>query len=127
MSQYNTVWLLTQFLFYKPKQSYMNKPIEAVVNNALKLEETHKLHIVKLFLIEAQLLHQKTSNGTALDQTFSKNASHLAFLSHIKRLLDNLEESTFLFAKAKVPCMHMCIWAVTSVLKIFEHKPELFI
>lgn len=53
MSQYNTVWILTQFLFYKPKQASMNKPIEAVVNNAHKLEETHKLHIVKLFLIEA--------------------------------------------------------------------------
>jgi hypothetical protein len=60
--------------------------------------------------------------------TFSSpNASSLAFLSHIKRLLDNLEESKFLFTKAKVPCMHMCIWAVTSILKIFENTPELFI
>ena len=23
--------------------------------------------------------------------------------------------------------MHMCIWAVTSVLKLFENRPELFI
>lgn len=53
--------------------------------------------------------------------------SSLAFISQIKKLLDNLEESEFLFAKAKVPCMHMCIWAVTSILKIFENQPELFV
>ena len=48
-------------------------------------------------------------------------------MSHIKKLLDNLEECQFLFTKAKVPCMHMCIWAVTSILKIFENRPELFL
>ena len=53
--------------------------------------------------------------------------SSLAFLNHIKKLLDGLEKSRFLFTRAKVPCMHMCIWAVTSILKVFEHQPELFI
>ena len=56
-----------------------------------------------------------------------ETSSSLAFLSHIKKLLDGLERTKFLFRKAKVPCMHMCIWAVTSILKIFEHQPGLFI
>ena len=63
------------------------------------------------------------SSPTAVESTNSS----LAFLSHIKKLLDNLEQCSFLFTKAKVPCMHMCIWAVTSILKIFENRPELFI
>ena len=51
----------------------------------------------------------------------------MAFLSNIKRVLDGLEQCKYLFITNKVPCMHMCIWAVTSVLKIFENSPELFI
>ena len=62
-----------------------------------------------------------------MNQQILNDGSDLAFLSYIKKLLDNLETSKFLFtAKAKVPCMHMCIWAVTSVLKIFENRSEIF-
>ena len=63
VAQYNTVWLLTQFLFFKPKQLSMNRPIDAIVNNAIKLEESMKQHIVRQFLIETQVLSQKLGNS----------------------------------------------------------------
>ena len=56
MAQYNTVWLLTQFLFYKPPQVPVLKPVDAIVNNAIKLEEQVKLHVVKLLLLETQIM-----------------------------------------------------------------------
>jgi len=52
VAQYNTVWLLTQFLFYKPPQVAVVKPVDAIVNNAIKLEEQVKLHVIKLLLLE---------------------------------------------------------------------------
>jgi hypothetical protein len=50
------VWLLTQFLFYKPQQVTVTKPVDAIINNAIKLEEQVKLHVVKLLLLETQLM-----------------------------------------------------------------------
>jgi len=86
-----------------------------------------KLHIVKIVLIETQNMQQtidaKSTNNAAgrVIKPNGDTSSSLAFLCHIKKLLDGLEHTTFLFTKAKVPCMHMCIWAVTSILRIFEH------
>jgi len=52
VSQYNTVWLLTQHLFYKTPQNSVSKPVDAIINQSNKLDEQMKLHIVKLVLLE---------------------------------------------------------------------------
>lgn len=57
-TQYNTVWLLTQYLFFKPSLSNISKPVDAIINEANKLDEQMKLHIVKTVLIETQNMQQ---------------------------------------------------------------------
>ena len=62
VAQYNSVWILTQFLFYRAPQLSLNKPEHAIVNQAMKLDEQVKLHIVKLVLLETQSMQSKSSN-----------------------------------------------------------------
>lgn len=100
----------------------MTNPEDAIINQAIKLDEHVKHHIVRQILLETQALDAKNSGSLQVQQIVpNEPSSSLAFLSHIKKLLDNLEGTKFLFMRAKVPCMHMCIWAVTSILKMFEN------
>ena len=130
--KYNTVWLLTQFLFQQRPPHNYNKPEDAIFRSKVKLYEQQRAHLVKRLIVECQTAAAPAKNEpevpspTALISA-TKFDSDLVFFKHLRYILNSLESARFLFTKNKIPCMHMCIWAVTSVLKLFESRPELFI
>ena len=64
VAQYNSVWILTQFLFFRMLSPFqnINKPEHAIINQVQKLDEQFKLHIVKIVLLETQQMQAKNGN-----------------------------------------------------------------
>ena len=64
VAQYNSVWILTQFLFFRMPSPFqnINKPEHAIINQVQKLDEQFKLHIVKIVLLETQQMQAKNGN-----------------------------------------------------------------
>lgn len=121
LGQYNSVWVLTQSLFHKLSSPSIQEPRDAIQSASDKFGEQQKLLVVKQVLLETQQVQ------SAMPTSAQPTHASVALISATKRLLDALEQTNLLFGPTRVPCMHMCIWAVTSILKMFEKKPELFL